>query len=368
MEKFYLAALTAVLGTASRKTLKLLNRYGDARAAYEVSAEELKANGFLTQVQYKYYQTVWQKDLPEIIAEQCQRLNVDIVTYRASNYPLSLRNMGNAPVLLYVRGHLPPNKNWLAVVGSRKATAYGLQVAEDLSERLAQAGVVIVSGGALGIDAAAHRGAVKAHKPTVAVLGTGVDYYYPRQNARLFDEIIHNGAIVSEFPFGTKALTQHFPMRNRIIVGLSRAVAVIEAALKSGAMITADLALEQGKEIFCVPGSIYSFTSKGTNSLLKDGAALLDRPEDILLAFKMLGTVKETKQKIEHPDLFAVLPQQEAGQAAVVLDALSYNQAITLEEVLVATNLPLAEVSGILLNLQIGGLIREQAGQRYTRI
>lgn len=366
MEKYYLAALSLCLGHAAQKTLQLLDIYGSASEAFKAEAETLLAMNLLTSVQAGYYKERHHAGLPSKLFDYCTYNRITVVTLFESAYPQALRTISHPPVLLYVRGQLPLKKNFLGIVGSRRATSYGLRASEELAAELAAKRLVIVSGGAAGVDAAAHRGALKAEGDTIAVMGCGIDRFYPAENKKLLQTIAEQGAVISEFAPGVEPLRMHFPMRNRIIVGLCKGVLVVEAALRSGAMITADLAIEAGREVYCLPGNIYSPVSRGTNALIKDGAMLVDCAEDILADYRLLPNTG-TKVKIENVSLFDALPADEAERANTVLKAIDGGAALTVEEILMRVNLPLATLSGIILNLQISGLIREQPGQRYTR-
>ncbi len=214
------------------------------------------------------------------LAERC---GAAIVTLADAAYPKRLRTIPDPPLALYVRGALAAaDETAVAVVGSRRASPYGLQCAERLSEELALRGISVVSGLALGIDGAAHRGALRSGGRTLAVLGSGMSRLYPPQHERLASRVAEQGAVLSEYPLETDPLPHHFPRRNRLISGLSLGVVVVEASGRSGALITADMALEQGREVFAVPGPMTSVTSEGTHRLLKQGARLVTSVEDVL--------------------------------------------------------------------------------------
>ncbi|MFA7068696.1 MAG: DNA-processing protein DprA [Acidaminococcaceae bacterium] len=368
MEKYYLAALASVLGYAApRKVFMLANYFGSAREAYEAPLPEVFASGIIQGKLQSYYCSHWQKSLPNLLAEYCANNKVQIISLKETHYPQALKTISVPPVVLYVKGQLPQGSNYLAIVGSRKASSYGLRAAEEFAAKLALENMTVVSGGAKGIDASAHKGALKVKGSTIAVLGSGIDLLYPAINSKIFAAILENGAIVSEFAPGVKPLPQNFPMRNRIIVGLCRGVLVVEAAQKSGAMITADIALEENREVYCLPGNIYSATSKGTNGLIKEGAMLVDAPEEILEDYGLL--LKERKPvKIEKANLFSNLSNKQTAQADLVLAMLTPGEVVTLEEIVTKTELALSIVSGILLDLQISGLLRQQPGQRYMRV
>lgn len=212
-----------------------------------------------------------------------EKYQVKIITQDDPAYPVNLKNIFDPPLVLFLRGEILPEDGLsIAIVGTRIATIYGMNMARKISSQLGQRGFAIISGGARGIDTAAHQAALVINARTIAVLGCGVDVVYPPENTRLFGQIIKNGALVSEFPMGTLPLGQNFPQRNRIISGLSVGVVVIEAPRKSGALITACSALEQGREVFCVPGQADSFTMKGSHQLLREGAKLVEDVDDII--------------------------------------------------------------------------------------
>ena len=211
------------------------------------------------------------------------KYQVRIITRDDLAYPANLKNIFDPPLVLFQRGKiLTDNEISIAIVGTRLATIYGMNMARKISSQLGQRGFTVISGGARGIDTAAHQAAIEINARTVVVLGCGVDVVYPTENARLFQQIIQEGALVSEFPMGTPPLRQNFPRRNRIISGLSVGVVVIEAPIRSGALITASSALEQGREVFCVPGQADRFTMKGSHQLLREGAKLVEDVGDIL--------------------------------------------------------------------------------------
>ena len=225
--------------------------------------------------------------------------------------------------------------------------------------------MVIVSGGAKGIDSAAHKGALQAGGSTIAVLGCGIDVVYPRENTALFEQICSNGALVTEFAPGTEPLAANFPSRNRIINGMTKGILVVEAAKKSGAMITAEFAADEGHEVYCIPGSIYLPNSIGCHSLIKSGAQLVDRPEDILNDLELnFGS----KQKIENLSLFASEGAEAVSELAKQLMDIMTQEPVTLEELVELSGRSLAEISGELLDLQMQGKLGLADGRRYYRI
>ena len=273
-----------------------------------------------------------------------------------ADYPQLLLQTADPPPMLYVKGRLDLlNRPSLAIVGSRNATTQGTNNAADFARALSDAGVTIVSGLALGIDAAAHRGGLAGAASSLAVIGTGLDVVYPARNKALAHELAERGALISEFPLGTPALAGNFPRRNRVISGMSLGCLVVEAALQSGSLITARLANEQGREVFALPGSIHSPLAKGCHALIKQGAKLVDTANDILeeLQVPVVGSVTPASP-VHHPD------------AARLLDQLGYDPC-GLDVLCARTGLGADVVSAALLQLELGGLVENLPGGRYQR-
>lgn len=286
-----------------------------------------------------------------------QKHNVKLIKYTDPSYPDSLKNISDPPFLIYLRGELKKeDEKAVALVGTRRATAYGKIAAKKLARELARAGLTIVSGMARGIDTCAHEGALEEGGRTIAVLGCGVDIVYPPENNSLMKEIIDHGAVISEFSLGTKPFARNFPRRNRIISGLSRGVIVVEAPLKSGALITADFALEQGKEVFAVPGIITSPYSKGTNRLLKEGAKVVEDAADVL---EEIG-VSFSDIKISSFD------NQLSFEEKIVLDELTAKPS-HIDELIKKTGLPVGKIADILIKLQLKGMVKELPGKFFIK-
>jgi DNA processing protein len=279
-----------------------------------------------------------------------------LITWLDDDYPEQLREMADPPVLLYGRGRRELlAQNCLAIVGSRNASPQGEANAEALAQVLSAAGITIVSGLALGIDAAAHRGGLKGAGSTIAVVGTGLDRVYPARNKALAHEIAEKGLLLSEFPLGTISAPGHFPKRNRIISGLSHAVLVVEAALNSGSLITSRLALEQGREVMAIPGSIHSPLSKGCHALIKQGAKLVESAQDIVeeLAWPVMPvSANPVRNEASVEPLL-----QHLGFDPVSLDQLAKRSGLTVEA-----------LSAKLLTLELEGLVAQLPGGRYQRL
>jgi DNA processing protein len=271
------------------------------------------------------------------------------------DYPPLLREIADAPPVLYVVGDLPSTDRSLAVVGSRHASSYGLATTARLTRELAEAGVVIISGMARGVDAAAHRAALTAGGSTIGVLGCGVDLTYPQENRALFLEMRSKGALISEFPMATPPAAENFPRRNRLISGLSRGVLVVEAAEQSGSLITARCALEQNREVFAVPGNITNRASRGSNSLIKQGAKLVAECSDIFEELPQLGK----RRTAAGPG--STLPPAEARVCALMDDGPCH-----IDELTVRSGLTVGELSAMLLRLELQGVILQLPGKIFT--
>lgn len=295
--------------------------------------------------------------------DRLAELDISLLSLDSVQYPDSLRSIPDSPVLLYCRGGL----HWLerpavAIIGSRAATEYGRRISALLAAELAVAGLTVVSGAAYGIDAAAHRGALQAGGGTVAVLGCGVDVVYPRSHAGLFREMVDRGLLVSEYPLGAPPEGFRFPARNRIISGLVKGVVVVEATEKSGSLITARLALDQGREVFAVPGRIDSPKSVGTHRLLQQGAHLVQTVEDILEGLSWADSASGPgRQQRERDPILPVTPQER-----LLLDHLdTYPRDI--DTLVRMTDFAIVELHALLLQLELKGLVRQLPGQQYER-
>lgn len=292
--------------------------------------------------------------------KRLQDYNVDVLTILDQEYPNVLRDIGNPPPILYIRGGFKKEDDLaVSIIGSRTASYYGKQIAEKFSHSLVNMGFTIVSGMARGIDTVAHQTAINKGGRTVAFLGSGIDVVYPRENKKLYQEIIENGAVVSEFPLGTEPVAVNFPQRNRLISGMSLGIVVVEATLQSGTFITVKWALEQGKEVFAVPGDTRRKTSMGTNKLIQQGAKLIVDVEDILEEFPFL------KRK----DFVPTSPAEEIELSTVekkVFDSMR-ESPLLIDDIIETTKLPSSKVSSILLSLEIKGLIQQLPGKRFVK-
>jgi DNA processing protein len=295
---------------------------------------------------------------PQEVWNKVARQGVEVVTLADRSYPEHLREIADPPPLLYLAGTLLSSDRWaVAVVGTRRMTAYGRQVVERLVPELARAGVTIVSGLARGVDAAAHRLALEAGGRTLAVLGSGLDRIYPAEHAGLAREIGTRGAVLSEFPLGTPPDALNFPRRNRIISGLALGTLVVEANETSGALITADFALEQGRDVFAVPGSILSPASAGANRLVKEGAQPVTCAQDILEELNLTAVAQHEAAREALPD--------NATEAALL--RLLSSEPLHVDALGRAASLPVAEVTSTLTMMELKGLVRQVGGMNYVR-
>ena len=358
-ERLILLNLIPGLGSATLR--RLLDGFGGVDRLWAAGPEELQQAGGITPLVAQRLAAGRQDD-GRLARELslAQRAGAQVVTLADADYPAMLRTIHDPPVVLYVRGALNAEEPAVAVVGSRSASLYGLQCAEHLSEDLALRGIAVVSGLARGIDAAAHRGALKASGRTIAVLGSGLNRLYPPEHDRLAAQIAQQGAVISEFSMETLSLPQYFPRRNRIISGLSLGVVVVEAAHRSGALITADCALEQGREVFAVPGPMTAVTSQGTHHLLKQGARLVTSVEDIL---EELRLVPEPAQAAQDHMAVAAL----SGPAQRVAACVSEREPRHLDAIAAASGLAVSEASALLLDLELRRMVQQLPGKRFVK-
>jgi DNA processing protein len=380
--------LAALPGLSNRSKLQLLEHFSSPEEVYYAEAEEALAAG-LTKEQA---QRIGDKsrDRAEQILADCARKEIFVVTMEDAAYPVRLRNIYDPPILLYGRGAMPlfDEEAAVAVVGTRSATPYGLHAAEDLSYQMAREGALVVSGMARGIDAAAHRGALRSGGFTAAVLGGGVDVVYPEANRRLYEDILATGVILSEYAPGSEPEAWHFPARNRIISGLSVATLVVEAPEKSGALITASTALEQGRDVFAVPGPIDAPESRGCNQLIRSGAGLAGCAWDILGEYEGRYPHRLRRRTGKLPDLprgaaEEVVPETAAAEALPVMTreqmagltddqlrvmrVLDAAAPMLTDEVAERTELPVRRVLSALTVLEIDGFVRQSGARRFVR-
>ena len=371
----YWVALKWVEGVGNVGFKALLEAFGTPQKVFEAPLSMIKAVpgiGDKTARQIKAFKD-WKKVEKEL--ECADRTGVSIVTSQDPLYPSQLLSTYDYPAFLYVKGHLKEDDVNVAVVGSRTASTYGKFTTERLCRELVLRGITVISGLARGIDSAAHRGALSGKGRTIAVLGCGLDVVYPPENEKLFTEISLQGALISEFPFGTPPNAPNFPARNRIISGISLGVVVVEASEKSGSLITARIALEQGREVFAVPGSIDSSGSRGTNKLIKQGAKLIENVEDILeeilpqvtRAPKSVKPDQRQKQPEDHQKILTLSPDPVLKETEKTVWQVLSQKPVHIDQIITSTGLTAHEVLVILLNLELQGLIEQKPGKTYMR-
>jgi DNA processing protein len=359
------ARLCLVSGVGPRIRQTLLERFGSAEAVFAASESQLKqADGVGTKLARKIVEARTSAQV-EVELALCHAHDVAVLIDDRPDYPQRLREIPDAPGVLFLRGELLPSDGLaIAIVGTRHASPYGLAQAERLASGLARAGYTIVSGLARGVDTAAHRAALAAGGRTIAVLGSGVLNVYPPENVRLAEEIVRQGAVVSEAAPAAPPMSGMFPQRNRIITGLSLGVVVVEASERSGALISARHAMEQGREVFAVPGRVDSRTSRGCHRLIRDGAKLVESVDDVLEEFGPLASATPTDdgREVRHPVELQLNEQERA-----VLDAIT-SEPIGIDEVVVASRLAVPRVLSTLSALEMRRLIRRINGNRVMRL
>lgn len=358
-ELIYLNALNRMIFLGPVRIRALLESFGSARGSWEASPGSLALVPELKGFAERLCRERRSVD-PEREWRRLQELNISCISPECPSYPPLLKQIPQPPPLLYCRGSLRDEDNLsIAVVGSRRCTFYGKEVAHRIAGDLSAAGITVVSGMALGIDTAAHRGALDANGRTVAVLGCGPERCYPPRNADLMAAMINSGAVLSEFPLDTNPLPQNFPQRNRIISGLSLGTVVVEATEKSGALITAQYALEQNREVFAVPGNVGSPYSRGCHRLLREGARLVETVGDILEELAVGPVFRET----------AVSTQPEAKLAEEerrILELVPY-QPLHMDEIIRLSGESAAYVGPLLLTLELKGFLRQLPGKYFSR-
>ncbi len=356
-QKAYCVGLSLVSGIGPTRFRRLIESVGSPEAAWKAKPAQLAGAGLDRRTIESLVTTRVRVDL-EREMEKLRRLEVQILILDDADYPVRLRNIADPPPILYLKGELAPEDDLsVAIVGTRRPTAYGRQAAEKFAEGLARSGVTVASGLARGIDTFAHRAALDGSGRTLAVLGSGLDIIYPSENRNLAMEIAGHGAVISEFPLGTKPDAMNFPRRNRIISGLSAATIVVEAGETSGALITAEFALEQGREVFAVPGNIFSPASRGPNQLLADGAHPARELRDILEVLKLEAAIEQREARQAIP---------ESDTEAALLRCLGH-EPVHIDEIRRTVCLPMSVVSSTLTMLELKGLARQTGGMNYVR-
>jgi DNA processing protein len=360
-----LVALNLIEGVGPVRARSLLEHFGDAPKILAAAKSELlrvRNIGEDTAEAIRTWETTI--DLPGEL-KRIQDFGVQVLIQTDELYPESLRQIYDPPLVLYVKGALTVgDKNAVALVGSRLTTPYGLETARKLAYQLAYVGVTVVSGGARGIDTAAHQGALTAKGRTIAVLGTGINLIFPSENAELYERIAAHGAVITQFPFNRPADKQSFPIRNRIVAGMTLGTVVVEANLTSGALITANFATEYGRQVFAVPGRIDSPRSKGCHDLIKKGAKLCEGVEDILSEFEYLFPASNRPPSAGETGVLPALELSANEQA--VYDTLSKEES-AIDEIIRRSGLPPSAVSVALLGLEMKRIIRQLPGKLFVK-
>lgn len=352
----YWASFSRIPGIGRVRLSQLKEYFGKLEHAWKASAGELKRAGLDSKTAQAIV-NFQARISPDAEMEKLERFQVKVLSCDAPGYPQRLRETYDYPPVIYVRGELlPEDECCLAVVGTRRASVYGRQVTEEIVADLARNGVAIVSGLARGIDSIAHRAALEAKGRTIAIFACGLDIVYPAENAKLAREIMEHGALVSEYPLGTKPKADNFPRRNRIMSGLSLGVLIIEAGESSGALITVSHALEQNREVFAVPGSILSPNSRGTNRLIQEGAKLVMNCADILEELNLSVIAQQLEMK-------EIVPVNETESH--LLKELT-SEPVHIDEVCRRSGLPIVTVSSTLAMMELRGVVKQVGGMNYV--
>jgi len=361
-----LVALNLIEGVGPVRVRQLLEHFGEAPAILGASKSQLlQVRGIGDDTAEAIAN--WEKLVD--LAGELKRITdfgCHVLAQADEAYPASLREIYDPPIVLYVKGELnTKDKNAVAMVGSRQTTHYGIETARKLAYQLAYVGVTVVSGGARGIDTAAHQGALSAKGRTVCVLGTGINIVFPPENQELFERIAAGGAVITQFPFNRKGDKQSFAIRNRIVAGMTLGSVVVEADLHSGALITANFATEYGRQVFAVPGRIDSPRSKGCHDLIKKGAKLCEGAEDILSEFEYLFPSSNKPPSVGETGVLPALELSENEQK--VYDALRLEDETSIDEVIRRSGLPSSAVSVALLSLEMKRVVKQLPGKLFVR-
>jgi DNA processing protein len=357
-EKVYWLGFNLVKGIGAVRFQNLINFFGSLEVAWQAPVDALASAGLSQKIIENLVLVRTKVNLPKIW-DRLQAQGIQVLTWQEEAYPAALKEIDQPPPVLYVRGSFVPEDSWaVAIVGTRRITPYGRQVADELAAYLAHHGLTVVSGLARGVDAVAHDAALKAGGRTIAVLGSGVDVIYPPENRLLAEQVIQHGALISDYPVGTQPEGVNFPPRNRIISGLARATVVIEAGEKSGALITATFAAEQGRDVLAVPGTIHAPQSKGANRLIQQGARPLLAMQDVLDAI-------DFEHAQEHYQARTLFPTDENESA--ILRVLS-DEPLSLDEIGIQSGLPIEKVSSTLVMMELKGMVSQVGGLSYMAV
>lgn len=354
----YWVGFNLVKGIGAARLRILLEHFGDIERAWQASAQELYAIGLSSKVVDNFLQVRSQVSLDRIW-ENIQTHGILVLTWEDDGYPKRLMEIDQPPPVLYLRGSLLPEDDWaVAIVGTRRVTAYGRQVAENVSGFLARNGITVISGLARGVDAIAHKAALDNGGRSLAVLGSGVDHIYPPEHRKLAEELMKNGALISDYALGTPPESLNFPPRNRIISGLAQAVVIVEAGERSGALITASFAADQGRDVFAVPGNINAPQSIGTNRLIQQGAHPLVDPQEIL-------EILNITMVSHHQTARNMLPAD--ATEAVLMKTIS-QEPLHIDEICYHASMPIEKVAATLAMMELKGMVRQLGGMHYVAV
>lgn len=357
-ERLYWVGFSRIKGIGAVRFQSLLMHFGSAQAAWAASPAQLASAGLSLKLIERLVAARAGIDLAAY-GDQVAAQGITILTWDDPQYPPRLKQISQPPPVLYLRGEVTPEDHWaVAIVGTRAVTSYGRQVTEELSTVLARNGVTVVSGLARGVDAIAHAAALKAGGRTLAVLGSGVDKIYPPEHRGMAEKVMDRGAVISDYAPGTPPDSSNFPPRNRIISALSLAVVVVEAAETSGALITADFAAEQGRDVFAVPGNIFAPQSKGANALIANGARPLLQPQDVLAALDL-------SRNVARREVRRMVPTD--ATESMLYNALQ-NEPLHVDDLRALTGLPIEKVSAALTLMELKGLVRQVGGMNYMAV
>lgn len=354
---FYAAVLPKIPGLGAKRMRGLISWFGNAEAVWRAEDRAIQSAQILPPKLLTEFLAFRKKTDPEQEGRKIAQEGIGVLLWTDPAYPPLLKETANPPAVLFYKGADPVWEQTIAIVGARKATAYGINAAKHIAEGLAEEGVTIVSGGARGIDTVSHEGALLAHAPTVVVLACGLDVTYPPENRNLFRKVCESGGtLLSEYPLGTPPLGRQFPARNRIIAGMSRGVVVTEAAIRSGSLITADFALEEGRDVFSVPGSIWSSMSRGTNQLIRSGAICCTSANDILSEY---GWVRDTPPEAKQAEQLTL-------EEELVYQFCSASDTAAAEDLIQQTGFSMPKLTMLLLSLSLKGYISEAGPGLYA--
>lgn len=360
----YWVWLSSIPGIGARKSARLIELFGEPEKIWFLPEEQLRKTTFLNETNIRQIVDKKHRSEAQRHMEMIFQKNISVITIKDESYPFYLKNIHDPPIALYIKGTLYKDEKSVAVVGARRATPYGLEIAEKLSFELARHGITVISGMARGIDSHAHNGTLKAGGRTIAVLGCGLDKPYPAENKLLMEKITEHGAVISEYVPGTPPLPGNFPARNRIISGLSHGVVVIEAGEKSGSLITADFALEQGRDVFAVPGNVGNSSSKGSNRLIKEGAKLVTCAKDILEELN-IPNLCSSKQDSSDRDIKMQKVYEKLNENEKIIWSCLEAEALHIDLIAKKSGLSIQAVNSILVMMELKGLVEPLPGKLF---